>query len=105
MVVRGAVISDKSSDGIIGEGREGQKQMFFLKKVPEMVEPALHGPVEVCLFLLLCSDFLIDSGREELLLFLLEKDLKFRKEFLGCTLFVAFSECICWDSLEFATAS
>jgi hypothetical protein len=30
MVVRGAVISDKSSDGIIGEGREGQKQMFFL---------------------------------------------------------------------------
>lgn len=70
-----------------------------------MVEPALHGPVEVCLFLLLCSDFLIDSGREELLLFLLEKDLKFRKEFLGCTLFVAFSECICWDSLEFVTAS
>lgn len=61
-----------------------------------MVEPALYGPVEVCLFLLLCSDSLIDSGREELLLFLLEKDLKFRKEFLGCTLFVAFSECICW---------
>ena len=28
-----------------------------------MVEPALHGPVEVCLFSLLCSDILIDSGR------------------------------------------
>ena len=28
-----------------------------------MVEPALHGPVEVCLFLLLCSDFVIVPGR------------------------------------------
>ena len=28
-----------------------------------MVELALHGPVEVCLFSLLCSDILIDSGR------------------------------------------
>lgn len=27
-----------------------------------MVESALHNPVEVCLLLLLCSDFLIDSG-------------------------------------------
>ena len=28
-----------------------------------MVEPALHGPGEVCLFLLLCSDFVIVPGR------------------------------------------
>lgn len=27
-----------------------------------MVEPVLHGPVEVRLLLLHCSDFLIDSG-------------------------------------------
>jgi hypothetical protein len=32
MVVRGAVISDKSSDGMIGEGCEGQKQVFFSLK-------------------------------------------------------------------------
>ena len=34
-----------------------------------MVEPALHGPVEVCLFLLLCSDFVIISGRKAGFLF------------------------------------
>ncbi len=28
-----------------------------------MVETALHSPVEVCLFLLLCSDFVIVPGR------------------------------------------
>lgn len=34
-----------------------------------MVESALHNPVEVLLFLLLCSDFLIVSGREVAFLF------------------------------------
>ena len=28
-----------------------------------MVETALHGPVEMCLFLLLCSEFVIVPGR------------------------------------------
>ena len=32
IVVRGVVISDKSSDDIIGEGRGGQKQVFFFLK-------------------------------------------------------------------------
>ncbi len=44
-----------------------------------MVELALHGPVEVCLFLLLCSDFFVVSTGKEFLLFLLEQDWKSRK--------------------------
>lgn len=32
IVVRGVVISDKSSDDMIGEGCEGQKQVFFSLK-------------------------------------------------------------------------
>ena len=75
-----------------------------------MVELALHGPVEVCLFSLLCSDILIDSGRGGGCLscwsrFEVQENCLFTVvvEFLEYILFVAFSECM--DSWESVTAS
>ena len=86
--------------------------VFFFKKVPEMVEPDLHGPVEVCLFSSLLGYFLsFPQGRSfcfscwsrigssgKLLVYCSRRILEY-------TLFVAFSECICRDCLESVTAS
>jgi len=44
-----------------------------------MVELALHGLVEVCLFSSLLGFFFVVSTGEEFLFFLLEQDWKFRK--------------------------
>ena len=77
-----------------------------------MVELALHGPVEVCLFSSLLGYFLsFPQGRSfcfscwsrigssgKLLVYCSRRILEY-------TLFVAFSECICRDCLESVTAS
>ena len=103
----------KNDDSLCtGEGREGQKQVIFSLEVPEMVELALYGLVEVCLFSSLLG-FFCRFHREGVFAFLVGAGLEVQEsclfivvvEFLEYTLFVAFPECICWDSLESVTAS
>ena len=77
-----------------------------------MVELALYGLVEVCLFSSLLG-FFCRFHREGVFAFLVGAGLEVQEsclfivvvEFLEYTLFVAFPECICWDSLESVTAS
>lgn len=77
-----------------------------------MVELALHGLVEVCLFSSLLG-FFCRFHRGGVFVFLVGAGLEVQESclfivvvvFLEYTLFVAFPECICWDSLESVTAS
>ena len=63
IVVRGVVISDKSSDDMIGEGCEGQKQVFFSLKG---AWTGRNSPSQSCWGVLVFapfSDFVIVPGR------------------------------------------
>lgn len=79
-----------------------------------MVELALHGLVEVCVFSSLLGFFLsFPQGRSFCFSCWSRRGLEVQESclfivvvvFLEYTLFVAFPECICWDSLESVTAS